>query len=88
MQMTHEVQLPYTDSLKKKLRMDANLQWIHLLFNQTPNTFYETKELFKYSKGHFPNGEEYVHPILGLLQVNKELYRSTKPGKPQRNSSS
>lgn len=49
--------------------MEANLQLIHFPFNQTPNTFYETKELFKCSKGHFPNVEEHVHPILGLLQV-------------------
>lgn len=67
--LTHKVQLPYTDSLKKKLQMEANLQLIHFPFNQTPNTFYETKKLFKCSKGHFPNVEEHVHPILGLLQV-------------------
>lgn len=70
MGLTLKVQLPYTDSLKKKkLQMEANLQLIHFSFNQTPNMFYETKEFFKCSKGHFPNGEEHGHPILGLLPV-------------------
>lgn len=69
MELTHKVQLPYTDSFKKKLQMEANLQLIHFPFNQTPNMFYETKQLFKCSKGHLPNGEEHVHPKLGLLQV-------------------
>lgn len=49
--------------------MEANLQLIHFSFNQTPNMFYETKEFFKCSKGHSPNGEEHGHPILGLLPV-------------------
>jgi len=35
------------------------------------------------SKQHFPNGERHAHSIFVLLQVNEELYRPTKAGKPQ-----
>jgi len=49
MGLIHKAQLPYIDSLKKNLQLKANLWWIHFLLNQTSNTFYQTKELFKWS---------------------------------------
>lgn len=49
MGLIYKAQLPYIDSLKKRLRLKANLQWIHFPLNKTPNTFYQTKELFKWS---------------------------------------
>ena len=49
MGLIHKAELSYIDSLKKKLQLKANLQWIHFPLSQTPNTFYQTKELFKWS---------------------------------------
>lgn len=49
---------------------------------------YEAKEIFNGS--HAPKVKQHAHPILVLLQANKELYHPnkelyhpTKPGKPQ-----